>query len=273
MKIVLFSLLTVATAAVAFKAADNIISQLGIGDDTANWYIQHNIVGSFSSSSQVEEDRGTAGNSAGSIYEQLSHFRLPYCRELPAIIAGDKAAAASKLCTYVKDYVSGPAFKAEYEKEREAAKPTSEPYRPDSATLQAQKDAIKQMEDLIPVYKNTAGVPASSITEMEKGIQQMKKDMAASEDPTPNKTKWMKQYPQNPELLVKARLQEYISLVATVDFSAKLTGTGKNQKFVNPEYEKKSLKWKAIYRAGKETNTVVTAFVKDWLKTGVHIAQ
>ena len=36
--------------------------------------------------------------------------------------------------------------------------------------------------------------------------------------------------------------------------------------FVNPDYEKKSKKWKAIYRAGKEVNDAVTAFVKDWLK-------
>jgi hypothetical protein len=70
-------------------------------------------------------------------------------------------------------------------------------------------------------------------------------------------------------LAVKTRLNEYLELHATVDFNARLTGTGSNQKFVNPAYEKKSLKWKAIYRAGKDVNDVAAAFAKDWLKGDV----
>ena len=74
-------------------------------------------------------------------------------------------------------------------------------------------------------------------------------------------------YPEDPSVAVKARLNEYLHILATVDFSAKLAGTNKrNMKFVNPEYEQKSLKWKAIYRAGKDVNDVASSFAREWLK-------
>ena len=88
----------------------------------------------------------------------------------------------------------------------------------------------------------------------------------ASKKPFPNKEIWEKTYPADPALLIKKRLQEYLTLAATVDFKATLTGSGKKQVFTNSAYEKKSLKWKAIYRVGKEVNDVVTAFVKEWMK-------
>lgn len=68
--------------------------------------------------------------------------------------------------------------------------------------------------------------------------------------------------------MVRKRLQSYLSLVATVDFDAQLTNSNQYgiRKFVKPEYEKKDNRWKAIFRAGREVNGVVTAFVKDWMK-------
>ncbi|MCH5717736.1 hypothetical protein [Niabella hibiscisoli] len=72
-------------------------------------------------------------------------------------------------------------------------------------------------------------------------------------------------YPADPAVMVKKRLQEYLALVATVDFKAEITGSGSSRTFVNPAYEAKPVKWKVIYRAGKEVNDVVTGFVKQWL--------
>ena len=48
----------------------------------------------------------------------------------------------------------------------------------------------------------------------------MRKQVAELEDPTPKKTAWKKKYPINPDPFIKGRLEEYLSLVATVDFSA-----------------------------------------------------
>ena len=85
-------------------------------------------------------------------------------------------------------------------------------------------------------------------------------------NPTPNKTLWEKVYPEDPELMVKNRLNEYLALSKTVNFDAELKQVGSKKKFVNPQYENKSLKWKAIYRAGKDANSVATTFAKEWLK-------
>jgi hypothetical protein len=108
------------------------------------------------------------------------------------------------------------------------------------------------------------------VAEQQKQLDENEKRITAlteaAKKPFPGKEGWEKMYPADPAVVVKKRLQEYIQLVATVDFTAKLSGSGKKQTFVNPAYEKKSLKWKAIYRAGKEVNDAVTAFVKDWLK-------
>jgi hypothetical protein len=103
------------------------------------------------------------------------------------------------------------------------------------------------------------------LNETQQSIDQILSD---AKKPFPNKDRWEKMYPANPEVFIKQRLQEYLSLVATVDFNAALTEPDKYNKrtFVNPVYEKKNFKWKACYRAGKEVNDVVTAFVKDWLK-------
>jgi len=90
----------------------------------------------------------------------------------------------------------------------------------------------------------------------------------AAKKPFPGKANWEKRYPLDPSGLVKKRLQEYLQLAATVDFNAVLAAPDKYtvKKFANPAFEKKPHKWKAIYRAGKEVNDVVTAFVKEWLK-------
>jgi hypothetical protein len=110
------------------------------------------------------------------------------------------------------------------------------------------------------------------IKKVEAGIADQKKMIASSGDPTPNKTKWQKLYPENPEVAIRARLEEYLKLANTIDFNAALTVAGKKKPFSNPAYEKKDLKWKAIYRAGKDVNAVTTAFVKEWLQQGVKLA-
>ena len=63
-------------------------------------------------------------------------------------------------------------------------------------------------------------------------------------------------------------MEAYLALVEKVDFNATLTEPDnyKIRKFTNPAYEKKSPEWKAVYRAGKDVNQVVTEFVKEWLK-------
>ena len=246
----------------AFTWADEILHKLGLSEQTARYYIMADLTGSFSSG--FEEGVGEDGGS----YMEQRNFRLPSLRNLKTIVSGDKVGLARDACAYVKLYLSSKEFAEEYQKKREACRPTSEPWRPDAATLQQQKDGLKEMEKAVAEMKKGKQMSADMIKQMEDGIVMQRKQIEESEDPTPNKTKWEKDFPADPALLVKRRLEEYLKLSETVDFKATLTS---GKKFVNPEYEKKSLKWKAIYRAGSEVNGVVRNFASGWLKDGIKI--
>src|SRR4029079_10611126 len=100
----------------------------------------------------------------------------------------------------------------------------------------------------------------------KKAADAMRVMIAESEDPTPNKTKWEKKYPAVADTIIKRQLKEYLSLVASVDFNAELIPKGGKKIFANPEYERKSERWKACFRAGKEVNDAIKSFVQQWLK-------
>lgn len=255
-------LLTILTG---FCLADDILSRMGLDQKTARHYILSNLAGSFDESPiDVSIVEGGSDDS----YQQMKSFRIPYMRLLPSIIQGDKAGAARELCAYVKLYVNSTDFMEDYQKRREAAKPTSEPWRPDEEMIKSQRQSVKELEKQITDLKKQKSLSPDLIKTYEKGLADQKKMLADWEDPHPNLTSWQKQYPEDPAILVKAKLQEYLALVATVDFTAPLTAPDKYKrvKFVNPVHEKQSLRWKACFRAGKEVNEVVTAFVKEWLK-------
>lgn len=250
--------------ATAFRALDNIIFRLGLQERSARSYILRNMVGRLATS-PIE---GSDLNLTDSEYDQTKVFQIPAAPMLSAIMAGDRTAAARELCDYVKAYVNSPEFRQDYEKLREASKPESEPYAMDAATLQATRESVREMEKQYETLKASKQVPEATLAEFRKSIVGMKAQLAAVTDPTPHLTEWKRLYPEDPTVFVKARLNEYLELLGTVDFNAQVSGSPKNQKFVNPVYEKKSLKWKAIYRAGKDVNDVAAVFAKEWLKEG-----
>lgn len=250
----------------AFRMMDDIISRLGLEQQTARQYILSNLIGSFETGPMetTAEDDGSTEDS----YQQMKSFRIPYARLLPAIVKGDKAEAARELCAYIKMYVNSSDFMDDYKKRRESAKPTSEPWRPDADMIEGQRKSVKDMEKQLVDLKKQKGIAPEIITAFEKSLKDQKNSLADWEDPHPNLTRWEKSYPENPAPIVKQRLQDYLALAASVDFNAALMAPDKYKriKFVNPAYEKKPLKWKACFRAGKEVNDVVTAFVKEWVK-------
>ncbi len=262
--------LTITTMAIlilltGFRFADDIISRLGMDQKTARFYILSNIAGSFE---QGPIDGSVEDGGSDDSYQQMKSFRIPYMRLLPSIIQGDKAGAARELCAYMKQYVNSTDFMEDYQNRREAAKPTSEPWRPDEEMIKSQRQSVKELEKQIADLKKQKSISPDLIKTYEKGLADQKKMLADWEDPHPNLTRWQKQYPEDPAALVKAKLQEYLTLVQTVDFNAPLSNPDKYKKvrFVNPVHEKQSLRWKACFRAGKEVNEVVTTFVKEWLK-------
>ena len=243
----------------AFKIADDIITRLGMQQQTAQWYIIRNFIGRFDTGPM---EQGMEDGPANSVYKQLQSFRIPTAKLLPSIISGDKAGAAKELCEFVKNYVNSKEFTKEYAKLRDDVMPLTD----QGMSLASLKRNSEVFRINIKNYQTDTKYVAEQQKQLDENEKKINALLEAAKKPFPGKDIWEKTYPSNPAPLIKKRLQEYIQLATTVDFNAKLTGTGKKQNFINPVYEKKSLKWKAIYRAGKEVNDVITTFVKDWLK-------
>jgi hypothetical protein len=81
-----------------------------------------------------------------------------------------------------------------------------------------------------------------------------------------NMERWKDEYPENPQVLIRKRLQTFLDLSATVDFNAELKESGGKKRFVNPAYEAKSTEWKQIFRSGKEITEMAREFAKKWIK-------
>ena len=247
----------IAFTVMSFTIINDVITQLGLSQKFAQEHIIKNLIGDFRNQPIDEESY----KDDGSVRFQLISFKLPKMSNLTSI---DKKTVTLELCQYVKNYVNSQEFIDEYQKLRERAKPTSEPYRMSASEIQQMEQAISEAEKAM---KQAASyMSAEQKAEAKESMDLQKKEIQNMKDPTPNKTKWEKMYPENTETMIKNRLNEYLNLVSTVDFNAQLTNSGKYKKFAKPEYENKSLKWKAIYRAGKEANSVATNFAKEWLK-------
>jgi hypothetical protein len=256
-KTVILSVALIAVIATAFKVADDIITRLGMDQRNAQGMIIGNLVGSFSAPMDLNENEN-----AKSIETQLKSFKIPYVPKLANIITGDKAAAAKDLCEFVKRYINSEEFIADYNTNREAAMPLTN--NGDGLSLLKKDTGVVNKN--INNYKKDTKYVGEQQQILDDYIKRINALTEASKKPFPGKENWEKVYPTDPSIVVKKRLQEYLALAATVDFKATLSGSGDRRVFTNPDYEKKSLKWKAIYRAGQEVNDVVTLFVKDWLK-------
>jgi hypothetical protein len=65
---------------------------------------------------------------------------------------------------------------------------------------------------------------------------------------------------------LKRVLAQAVAEAPTVDFAAQTVQKGSTRVFVNPAYEKKSLTWKAMYRAGKGPTAAGLEVARAWLK-------
>ncbi|MCM4152177.1 hypothetical protein DHD05_11305 [Arenibacter sp. N53] len=235
----------------AINLVNDIVAKLGMDAKYAHYSIIGNFVGRF--------DSGPMKNGVGQ-----NSFKVPYAKLLPSIISGDKTGAAKELCAYIKTYINSEEFIASYNELREDAMPLTNSNGVGLTSLKKDLIVINSNIENYPNDKAYVAEQKKLRDETQAGINGI---MEESKKPFPNKELWEQSFPANPEVLVKRRLQEYLALVGTVDFGAKLTEPDnyKIRKFVNPVYEKKSPQWKACYRAGKEVNDVFTGFVKEWL--------
>ena len=253
-KIYFFGLLSLILTT-AFTIGDAVLERIGVEETQAKQYVMNNLLGNFDRAFRPQADA----------------FLLPRAKLLSQVIAGDKVGTARELCTWMRTYVGSAEFREAYARRREELKPApiSEAAKPDEETIQMTRESIREMEKQLAEMKKQKGMPAASIQSVEQTLAGMKQNMAIWSGNSPDLQRWELLYPADPAQLVQKRLQDYLALSATVDFGAALTSPDRYgvRKFVNPEYEKKSNQWKAVYRAGKEVNEAVRAYVTDWLKT------
>ena len=65
--------------------------------------------------------------------------------------------------------------------------------------------------------------------------------------------------------IIAKQLKQFLDLSATVDFTAQTELKGNKLVFVNPVYEAKSPAWKLCFRSGREAVTGARKFAQQWL--------
>jgi len=204
------------------------------------------------------------------------------------IVAASRVAVINELVAYAKKYTSSKEFKQEYAQRRSTMipkKPVLSRINVDSiraAEKHSLEESIKQTQANAnsPNPKIRNGVPArldalnKQLQDLDKPdnpvVQRKVKDMQQindlySQDYTDKMNALDKKYPENPQVLIKRRLQEILDITADVDYDAQIDHGKKYDVFVNPAYEKKSKDWKLAFRAGKTATDAVRAAAQKWI--------
>lgn len=261
---ILFVLVSTATL-LSFRTSvmlDNFWQQLGISkqDGTAN--IQQSFLGGY-----------------------LQHYGA---NKIKNLAAGDRAAVAKDLMTYTKEYINSPTFHQAYQKVRSQSKPilnerkvrskdeirreriaeTEKSIRETEQNLKTMKpDMAKAIAPVLDVLKEQLKEYKNPNSQMIEYMHQGEVMNAQSEERSYQESlkRWEKEYPADPNVLIKKRLEHFIAVANTVDFTAELKTANGKKKFVKAEYEGKSDEWKQMYRAGKDVILPAVSFAKQWL--------
>jgi hypothetical protein len=205
------------------------------------------------------------------------------------IVAGDRAAIAKDLLVYVKQQVNSDAFKNQYDQQRKNAKPvqheqkvktkdeirkekieeTEKSIKETETNMKTMKpEIVKALQPMVELLKNNLKDykdPNSKMIDLFYQSEVMNKENSERSYEESMK-QWEEQYPADYRQLIKQRLQKFIDLASTVDFSAELKLVNGKKKFVNPTYEAKAYDWKQVFRAGKEVIEPAMSFAQQWIK-------
>ena len=125
----------------------------------------------------------------------------------------------------------------------------------------AYQTSVEAYKKMLKDYQEPNNPTIEMMYEQQVGVN--KQDLEQYKEDLKN---WETEYPADIKQFVKGRLQHYLSIAATVDFSAQLTEKYGRKRFVNPAYQGKNNEWKMIYRAGKEVYEQTKTFTEQWIK-------
>lgn len=245
------------------KMADDIWKQLGLTQSEADINIKYSILN---------------GN--------FAYFGAKNARN---IVAGDRIAVIRDLATYAKKYAASAEFKREYEANRARRKPADAYLR----TFSVDSFKLVEKERIAEAIKATEANANHSNPKIKNAVpyrlEALKKELTDLDDPNNRRIKtyvdnyqrsndaalkkygealkkYESEWPADPKLMIRRRLQQMLDITADVDYSAELKDGRKYREFVNPVYEAKPKEWKLAFRAGKPATDAVRTIAQQWLQ-------
>ena len=245
------------------KLADDVWKQLGITQPDAN----RNIINSY----------------------LQGHFYYSGVKNAKNIVGNNRIAIVKELATYAKQYSNSAEFKQQYQEYRTRRKPSSVDMPIETAEMIRAHERTRLENDIKNLEANINSPNPKLRNSIPARIEQAKKDLKELDNPD-NRTvkmrldnanrmrenylkaqqaelaKFEAAYPENPQLMIKKRLEELLAATADIDYNAELKEAYGKKVFVNPLYERKSPDWKIAFRAGKETTDAVRTIAQQWMQ-------
>jgi hypothetical protein len=191
------------------------------------------------------------------------------------------------LMAWAKAYTESAAFKADYDKRRQADTPTP-PLVVGTVDDELARQRAERQKSVDEMKKGLAQMTPEMRKSMEETIKQVEASYrkadsdpqmvaltrqmielqrASEQDAYKKRVAAHEQrFPPNPKTLVARRLQEFLDVSKDVDFTAKLVLAGSKMRFADPRYEEKPPAWKLCYRAGRDVVTAAREAAQAWLK-------
>jgi hypothetical protein len=212
----------------------------------------------------------------------------PDRRLLKAATPATRTAFVKNTLSLVKAYCESPAFKMDYDRQREAARPQL-PKSKGTAEEQLAKHFAEQRAAVENMRKNMAKINtemqkqmAPTAKQMEENVTRMEKDprmtamlrqsieqsMASEQKHYQERLAvFEKRFPADPHPLIAGRLHQFLGETRDFPFNAKLVpAKGGKFKFADPQLEGKPILWKLCYRAGREPVEAARTFTTEWLR-------
>ncbi len=211
----------------------------------------------------------------------------PAAKAVKAAAPASRAALVANAIAWARAYTESPGFKAEYDKQRQAERP-SPPEAKGTVDEELARQAAERRKSLEEMKRNVSQMPPDMRKSMEAAVKEaeannakLEKDpqMAAmlrqgleaqrAEEQRAYKGRvaaYEQRWPADSRRLVARRLQEFLDLSKDVDFGAKLVPSGRLMRFADPRYEEKPPLWKLCFRAGREATEAARAAAQAWLK-------
>jgi hypothetical protein len=211
----------------------------------------------------------------------------PAAKTLKTAAPASRATAVRNAVAWARSYTESAAFKAEFERRRQAERPAApdaiitvedELARQSAERKKQVEEMKKNLDQLPPDMRKTM---EAAVKETEAANRKMETDpqmvailrksieaTRASELEAYKKQleAYERRWPADPNTLVARRLREFLDVSADVDFDAKLVPAGRLMRFAEPRYEEKPPTWKLCFRAGREATAAAREAAQTWLK-------